>query len=152
MTSYEEYMDKKLDFYNMLYSIIKDRLNVNGGSRKLFNDLDIIKDGGGNKKWTTLQHNGVIFYPEYEPCGVKIRYQDKEIELNKEAEEFIVYYVNEKYDKYRTEKFKKNFFYDWKHLLTPELRLIIKDFNLCNFDEIKVKIKNHKNNLNRMKN
>jgi DNA topoisomerase-1 len=137
MTSYDygEYMDKKLDFYNMLYSIIKDR--INGGGRELFNDVDRIKDGGGNKKWTTLQHNGVIFYPEYQPCGVKIRYQDKEIELNKDAEEFIVYYVNEKYDKYRTEKFKKNFFYDWKHLLTPELRLIIKDFNLCNFDEIK---------------
>jgi len=122
--TYEEYMNKKLDFYNLLYNIIEKRFNN-------------IKTGGGNKKWLTLQHNGVVFYPEYIPHKVKILYNDREIILNKEAEEFITYYVNEKYDKYRTDKFKKNFFNDWKKLLSPELKIIIKDFNLCNFDEIK---------------
>jgi DNA topoisomerase-1 len=103
------------------------------------NNINHMTGGGSVKKWNTLQHNGVMFYPEYEPHGVPIKYGvDKTIiTLNPEAEEFITYYVQSRFDKYRTDKFNKNFFNDWKTLLSPELRKKIVDFGLCNLDDIK---------------
>ena len=37
------------------------------------------KQSGGDKikKWDTLEHNGVIFYPEYEPINIPILYEKK---------------------------------------------------------------------------
>lgn len=97
----------------------------------------VLTGGKPEKKWTTLQHNGVMFYPEYEPHNIPIIYNNKTITLNKEAEEFITYYVNKRFDKYRTDRFKRNFFNDWKNILTRDLQHTIKDFNLCNFDKIR---------------
>lgn len=102
------------------------------------------------KKWNTLEHNGVMFYPEYEPHNVPILYGNdkKMLILNPEAEEFATYYVQSRFDKYRNEKFKKNFFKDWSKLLTPELKNIIIDFDLCNFDDIKNEAEKKKNMAN----
>jgi len=36
------------------------------------------------KKWRFLEHNGVIFPPKYEPHGVKMMYDGKEVDLNAE--------------------------------------------------------------------
>ena len=38
------------------------------------------KQFGGNKikKWDTLEHNGVVFYPEYKPINIPILYDGKE--------------------------------------------------------------------------
>ena len=98
-----------------------------------------IQTGGSVKKWTSLEHYGVMFYPEYEPHEVPIKYgvEKKPIVLNPEAEEFITYYVQSRFDKYRSDKFNKNFFNDWKKLLSPDLRKQITDFGLCNLDDIK---------------
>lgn len=30
--------------------------------------------GDGSSKWVTLEHNGVLFPPPYEPHGVKMKY------------------------------------------------------------------------------
>ena len=98
------------------------------------------KIGGASvKKWTTLQHYGVMFYPEYEPHEVPIKYGSEKtsIVLNHEAEEFITYYVQSRFDKYRTEKFNKNFFKDLKTLLSPELRTKIVNFSLCDLSDVK---------------
>jgi DNA topoisomerase-1 len=103
-------------------------------------DLNNNQTGGKtSKKWTDLKHNGVIFYPEYEPHGVLMLYGQLKIpiRLNPEAEEFATYYVNSRFDKYRTDRFNKNFFADWKKLLSPELKKTIVDFALCDFDQIK---------------
>lgn len=43
--------------------------------------------GDGQKKWTTLVHNGVIFPPPYSPHGVKMLYKGKEVNLTPEQEE-----------------------------------------------------------------
>lgn len=43
--------------------------------------------GDGQKKWTTLVHNGVIFPPPYQPHGVKILYKGKPVDLTPEQEE-----------------------------------------------------------------
>lgn len=95
--------------------------------------------GGKYKKWNTLVHNGVIFYPEYKPHRIPIKYGvDKTpIFLNPEAEEYITYYVQTRFDKYRNDRFNKNFFNDWKKLLSPETRKIITDFGLCNLEDIR---------------
>jgi DNA topoisomerase I len=43
----------------------------------------------GGKKWTTLEHNGVIFPPPYKPHGVKMLYNGKPVDLTPEQEEVI---------------------------------------------------------------
>lgn len=43
--------------------------------------------GDGQKKWTTLVHNGVIFPPPYKPHGVKMLYKGKPVDLTPEQEE-----------------------------------------------------------------
>jgi len=43
--------------------------------------------GDGQKKWTTLVHNGVIFPPPYQPHGVKMLYKGKPVDLTPEQEE-----------------------------------------------------------------
>lgn len=116
--------------YNKTYylNLIKKSLD-----EKIINNLS---GGKTIKKWTSLEHNGVMFHPDYEPHNIPIKYDDKNIYLNLDAEEFITYYVNKRFDKYRNDRFKRNFFNDWKKLLSREIQLIIKDFSLCNFDDI----------------
>ena len=41
------------------------------------------------RKWRTLEHNGVMFPPEYEPHRVKILYKRKPVHLNPDQEEVI---------------------------------------------------------------
>jgi len=43
--------------------------------------------GDGQKKWTTLSHNGIIFPPPYKPHGVKMLYKGKPVTLTPEQEE-----------------------------------------------------------------
>lgn len=43
--------------------------------------------GDGQKKWTTLVHNGVIFPPPYNSHGVKMLYNGKPVDLTPEQEE-----------------------------------------------------------------
>ena len=46
-------------------------------------------------KWQTLEHNGVLFAPEYEPLpkNVKLLYDGKPVNLSKEAEEVAMFWV-----------------------------------------------------------
>lgn len=46
-------------------------------------------------KWQTLEHNGVLFAPEYEPLpkNVKLLYDGKPVSLSKEAEEVATFWV-----------------------------------------------------------
>lgn len=50
------------------------------------------KDGeeNGTVKWTTLEHNGVIFPPPYQPHGVKMLYDGKPVHLTPEQEEVCI--------------------------------------------------------------
>jgi len=43
--------------------------------------------GDGQKKWTTLVHNGVIFPPPYQRHGVKMLYKGRPVDLTPEQEE-----------------------------------------------------------------
>jgi hypothetical protein len=44
---------------------------------------------GGRKKWSTLEHNGILFPPPYKPHGVKMLYNGQPVDLTPEQEEVI---------------------------------------------------------------
>ena len=44
------------------------------------------------KKWRFLEHNGVIFPPKYEPHGVKMLYDDEEVDLTPEQVYFLFFF------------------------------------------------------------
>lgn len=76
--------------------------------------------GGAKYQWTTLEHNGVMFPPEYVKHNVPVLYQGKPIILNKDAEEDATLYA--KYietDYVKNKIFRKNFWNDWKKTLGP---------------------------------
>ena len=63
-------------------------------NRRLYNVLLKGENGISNKsrtisrkktsdiKWTELEHNGVMFYPNYVPHNIPIKYDNEEIHLN----------------------------------------------------------------------
>lgn len=96
-------------------------------------------DGGAKKKgeikWKTLSHNGIYFPKQYTQHKSPLIYNGKKIILNSEAEEYATYYVDTRYDKYRNDKFNKNFWKDFKIIIDKKLE--INDFDKCDFSIIK---------------
>lgn len=93
----------------------------------------ILQFGGTKYKWTTLQHNGVIFPPLYKYNKIPLIYNGKEYILNPLAEEFLTYYV--KYlnsDYIKKSQFKKNFWKDFKKILkNDDIKSL--DVDVCDF-------------------
>ena len=102
--------------------------------------------GGKNKirkKWTTLEHNGVLFPPNYTFQNIKLIYDNKEISLPPLAEEYALLYskyIDSEYIKYS--QFNKNFWKDWKKTLTPSLNIVTLD--KCDFSNFVLFIKKSK--------
>jgi DNA topoisomerase I len=74
----------------------------------------------GTKKWTTLEHNGVLFPPPYEPLPkhVKMKYDGKEVSLPPEAEEVAGFFAALiESDHGNNPVFQENFFNDWLAIL-----------------------------------
>jgi len=91
----------------------------------------VLQFGGTAYKWTTLQHNGVLFPPLYKYKKIPLIYNNKEYILNPLAEEFLTYYV--KYlntDYIKKSQFKKNFWKDFKKILKND---DIKSLDTCDF-------------------
>jgi hypothetical protein len=64
----------------------------------------------GGPKWSTLEHCGVMFPPEYEPHGVKMLYDGKPVELTPEQEEVASMFAIMKETDYMAKPtFLKNF-------------------------------------------
>ncbi|XP_024392719.1 DNA topoisomerase 1 beta isoform X1 [Physcomitrium patens] len=90
---------------------------------------------GDGVKWTTLEHNGVIFPPPYEPHGVKMLYDRKPVDLTPAQEEIATMFaVMIETDYAKKERFVKNFWDDWKPYLGKNH--VIKKFELCDFTPI----------------
>eukprot|EP00192_Tetraselmis_astigmatica_P007703 CAMPEP_0117652114 /NCGR_PEP_ID=MMETSP0804-20121206/2455_1 /TAXON_ID=1074897 /ORGANISM="Tetraselmis astigmatica, Strain CCMP880" /LENGTH=709 /DNA_ID=CAMNT_0005458141 /DNA_START=460 /DNA_END=2586 /DNA_ORIENTATION=- len=89
-------------------------------------------------KWTTLQHGGVMFPPEYEPHGVKMRYDGREIELNAEEEEVATMFaVMMETDYYKKETFRKNFWADFQAILEKSGKhKVLQELDKCDFKPI----------------
>ena len=77
--------------------------------------------GDGTKKWSTLEHNGVVFPPPYEPLpkNVKLRYDGVPVNLDPEAEEVACFYGTMLHSTVNVENptFNKNFFEDFTKVL-----------------------------------
>jgi DNA topoisomerase-1 len=99
-------------------------------------------------KWTTLEHNGVVFPPEYEPLPkhVKLVYDGKPVTLHKDAEEVATFYGSMLHSTVNIEnpKFNANFFDDFTTYLDKTghakdqngKTVKIKEFEKCDFKPI----------------
>ena len=104
--------------------------------------------GDGTKKWTTLEHAGVIFPPPYEPLpkNVKLRYDGIPVTLQPEAEEVAGFFGGMLHSTNNVENptFQKNFFKDFQDILKKTggakdkegNKVQIKDFSKCDFKPI----------------
>ncbi|KAK2400007.1 DNA topoisomerase 1 alpha [Trifolium repens] len=91
--------------------------------------------GDGQKKWTTLVHNGIIFPPPYKPHGIKILYKGKPVTLTPEQEEVATLYaVMRDTDYMQKQKFKENFWTDWRKMLGKNH--VIQNLEDCDFTPI----------------
>lgn len=96
-------------------------------------------------KWTTLEHNGVIFAPAYEPLPkhVKLHYDGKPVDLHVNAEEVATFFGSMLNSALHVENpvFQKNFFTDFKEVLQKTggakdnkgNKVDIKDFSKLDF-------------------
>lgn len=88
-------------------------------------------------KWSSLEHNGLLFPPDYVPHGVPIVYEGREIVLPPEAEEIAGFYAHMLDTEYaKNDVFNRNFFEDFTELLRqkyPDLGALIRRFEACDF-------------------
>ncbi|KAH7674182.1 DNA topoisomerase I protein [Dioscorea alata] len=102
---------------------------------KYSKSLKVPPGSGGGQKWTTLEHNGVIFPPPYKPHGIKMLYNGKPVDLTPEQEEVATMFAVMKDTDYATKpKFIENFMNDWRPILGRNH--VIKKYELCDFTPI----------------
>ena len=104
--------------------------------------------GDGTKKWTTLEHAGVVFPPPYEalPKSVRMRYDGKPVNLASEAEEVAGFFGAMLNSTHNVENptFQKNFFADFQKMLNQTggatdkngHKVAIQEFAKCDFQPI----------------
>ena len=76
-------------------------------------------------KWKTLQHNGILFPPEYEKQGIKIKIKGESIDLSVDQEEMVYQWAKKKDTPYAQDKvFQKNFTVDFAKTLGSKFKNI----------------------------
>ncbi|XP_031439743.1 DNA topoisomerase I, mitochondrial isoform X2 [Clupea harengus] len=91
------------------------------------------------QKWQTLEHRGPLFPPEYEPLpnNVSFYYGGEPMKLSLAAEEVATFYAKMLEHEYTSkEAFQKNFFTDWKEVMSDDDRKTIKKLSKCDFSEL----------------
>ncbi|KAK4531834.1 hypothetical protein CCYA_CCYA09G2691 [Cyanidiococcus yangmingshanensis] len=89
-------------------------------------------------KWVSLEHNGVLFPPEYVPHGRPLLCNGSEIALPPEAEEVATFFAAKLGTDYVTKAtFRKNFFEDFRKTLPSSLRERILRLEDCDFSRIR---------------
>ena len=107
-------------------------------SEQSFDNEFLYNQFGGVKtneiKWTTFKHNGVMFFPPYEPHKIPLLYDGLEIFLKPNSEEYATLYAKYTGTEYlNNKKFRKNFFGDWKKILKKDGHTDIIDLDKCDF-------------------
>ena len=104
--------------------------------------------GDGTKKWTTLEHAGVVFPPEYQPLpqNVQMMYDGQPVKMAPEAEEIAGFFGTMLNSTHNVENptFQKNFFEDFTKMLKDTggatdrkgNKVSIKEFGKCDFQPI----------------
>lgn len=105
-------------------------------------------NGDGTIKWNTLEHNGVVFPPPYEPlpANVKMKYDGVPITLEPDAEEVAGFFGSMLNSTHNVENptFQKNFFADFTDIVKKTggakdpsgNKVAIKQFAKCDFKPI----------------
>ena len=76
-------------------------------------------------KWKKLQHNGILFPPEYEKQGITIKIKGETINLNINQEEMVYQWAKKKDTPYAQDKvFQKNFTRDFAKTLDSKFKKI----------------------------
>jgi DNA topoisomerase-1 len=79
----------------------------------------------GRAKWTTLEHRGVAFPPEYQPRGITITIRGEKLMLSRDQEEMVYAWAKKKDTHYVQDPvFQSNFLSDLKKLLPEKFRNI----------------------------
>ncbi|KAL5021568.1 hypothetical protein ScPMuIL_000723 [Solemya velum] len=90
-------------------------------------------------KWNFLEHKGPVLAPDYEPLPDHVRfyYDGKEMKLSPNTEEVATFYGRMLDHDYTSKDiFNDNFFKDWRKVMTPKEKEILKDLKKCKFNEI----------------
>ncbi|KAK0617958.1 hypothetical protein B0T17DRAFT_591888 [Bombardia bombarda] len=118
------------------------------GQEEEYRWWDAPKKEDDSVKWTTLEHNGVIFPPAYEPLpkNVKLYYDGQPVNLHIEAEEVATFFGSMLHSTQNIENpvFCKNFFNDFKDILKKTggaknesgSRVDVKDLKKLDFTKI----------------
>ena len=85
-------------------------------------------------KWKTLQHNGILFPPDFESKGIKIRIKAQDVSLDLLQEEMIYQWAKKKDTPYaQDEVFQKNFVADFAKTFNGKYKnLTLSDIDLSN--------------------
>ena len=76
-------------------------------------------------KWKTLQHNGILFPPDFESKGIKIKIKGQPVDLNILQEEIVYQWAKKKDTPYAQDKvFQKNFTSDFAKTLNSKFNKI----------------------------
>ncbi|XP_030027353.1 DNA topoisomerase I, mitochondrial isoform X2 [Manduca sexta] len=89
--------------------------------------------------WTFLEHKGPFFEPPYKrlPGHIKLKYNKEVVELSEKAEELAGLYAKKLHRPCVTQpEFNKNFFAEWRAVMTPKEQQLIKDLYKCDFKKI----------------
>ena len=104
--------------------------------------------GDGTQKWAKLEHNGVVFPPEYEPLPKKVKmlYDGIPVSMAPAAEEVACFFGSMLNSTHNVENptFQKNFFNDFSKILKDTggatdkdgKKVAIKEFAKCDFKPI----------------
>lgn len=102
---------------------------------KISKTSKVSPETGSEKKWTTFEHNGVMFPLPYKPHGIKMLYNGSPVDLTPEQEEVATMFAVMKDTDYASKPtFIDNFMNDWRQILGG--KHIIKKFELCDFTPI----------------
>ena len=77
-------------------------------------------------KWKTLQHNGILFPPDFESKGIKIKIKGQSVDLNIFQEEVVYQWAKKKDTPYAQDKvFQKNFTSDFAKTFNSKFNKIV---------------------------
>ncbi|TRY96099.1 hypothetical protein DNTS_025486, partial [Danionella cerebrum] len=91
------------------------------------------------QKWSSLEHKGPYFPPEYEPLPdhVCFLYDGELMKLTPMTEEIATFYAKMLDHEYTSkEVFQNNFFSDWREEMTKEEKKKITSLSKCDFSQI----------------
>ena len=85
-------------------------------------------------KWKTLKHNGILFPPDFESKGIKIKIKGQDVPLNLLQEEMIYQWAKKKDTLYAEDNvFQKNFVLDFAKTFNGKYKnLELSDINFSN--------------------